>query len=201
MPATAARFAPGERGRCPQAPREVQTRSLRTAQIGGGTQAYNKSGIVMLGFVGDPEAGLYDHPVVGTGVPEDDWLFHKETFGQLAGGMTMNHRARRLTLRRGCYAGHRDVLLDPSTGSGRRALAALVKSADIVIGASRPRVLAGFGLDGEAAADRGTVWISITAAGRNSARVALGDDVRAGAGLVAWDEQRRPVFCGDAPTS
>ncbi len=96
------------------------------------------------------------------------------------------------------HAGHRAVLLDPATAAGRGALAALVAAADIVIEASRPRALAGFGLDAAEAVEQGTVWVSITAAGRGSPRIGFGDDVAAGAGLVARDERGRPVFCGDA---
>jgi crotonobetainyl-CoA:carnitine CoA-transferase CaiB-like acyl-CoA transferase len=96
------------------------------------------------------------------------------------------------------HAGHRAVMLDPATPGGRRSMSALVQAADIVIEASRPRALAGFGLDAEAVAERGAIWVSITAAGRNSPRVGFGDDVAAGAGLVAYDERREPVFCGDA---
>lgn len=96
------------------------------------------------------------------------------------------------------HAGHRSVMLDPATLPGRRALSRLVEAADIVIEASRPRALAGFGLDAEAAAADGTIWVSITAAGRASPRIGFGDDVAAGAGLVAYDTDRGPVFCGDA---
>ena len=96
------------------------------------------------------------------------------------------------------HAGHRAVLLDPATAAGRGALAALVAAADIVIEASRPRALAGFGLDAAEAVEQGTVWVSITAAGRGSPRIGFGDDVAAGAGLVARDERGQPVFCGDA---
>jgi hypothetical protein len=96
------------------------------------------------------------------------------------------------------HAGQRSVLLDPATPAGRRALAGLVAAADIVIEASRPRALEGFGLDARAAADQGTIWVSITAAGRESPRIGFGDDVAAGAGLVACDQAGEPVFCGDA---
>jgi CoA-transferase family III len=96
------------------------------------------------------------------------------------------------------HAGHRAVLIDPATAAGRTALAALVAAADIVIESSRPRALAGFGLDAAEAVEQGTTWVSITAAGRGSARVGFGDDVAAGAGLVACDERGQPVFCGDA---
>jgi hypothetical protein len=96
------------------------------------------------------------------------------------------------------HAGHRAVLLDPTMVSGRAALAALVAAADIVIESSRPRALAGFGLDADAAVEQGTIWVSITAAGRDSTRVGFGDDVAAGAGLVACDERGQPVFCGGA---
>jgi CoA-transferase family III len=96
------------------------------------------------------------------------------------------------------HAGHRAVLIDPTTTVGRAALAALVAAADIVIESSRPRALAGFGLDAAEAVEQGTTWVSITAAGRGSTRVGFGDDVAAGAGLVACDEDGQPVFCGDA---
>jgi CoA-transferase family III len=93
------------------------------------------------------------------------------------------------------HGGHRSVVLDPTDAAGRRALHALVAAADVVIEASRPRALAGWGLDARATA--GT-WISITAAGRASDRVGFGDDIAAAAGLVARDDRGDPVFCGDA---
>ncbi|MFE4499230.1 CoA transferase [Rhodococcus sp. NPDC056743] len=96
------------------------------------------------------------------------------------------------------HAGHESVVLDPSTSPGRSALAQLVERADIVIEASRPRALAGFGLDAEAAAASGTTWISITAAGRNSDRIGFGDDIAASSGLVAHNNSGEPVFVGDA---
>lgn len=95
------------------------------------------------------------------------------------------------------HAGHRSVVLDPDEPGGRNALAALVASADIVIEASRPRALAGFGLDAAGAVADGKTWISITAAGRDSARVGFGDDVAAGAGLVVRNDGAL-LFCGDA---
>lgn len=96
------------------------------------------------------------------------------------------------------HAGHRSVVLDPADPAGRRAMAALVEAADVVVEASRPRALAGFGLDAHTAVAAGGTWISITAAGRASNRVGFGDDVAASAGLVALDDRGEPVFCGDA---
>jgi hypothetical protein len=96
------------------------------------------------------------------------------------------------------HHGHRSVVLDPADPNGRSALHALVRRADIVIESSRPRALARFGLDAAAEVERGCVWVSITAAGRDSQRVGFGDDVAAGSGLIAWDGQGMPVFCGDA---
>jgi crotonobetainyl-CoA:carnitine CoA-transferase CaiB-like acyl-CoA transferase len=96
------------------------------------------------------------------------------------------------------HAGHRSVVLDPQTSAGRDAMAALADAADIVIEASRPRALARFGLDADAAAARGTTWVSITAYGRAADRVGFGDDVAAGSGLVAMDGDGQPLFCGDA---
>jgi len=96
------------------------------------------------------------------------------------------------------HAGHRSVILDPRTSGGRAEMAALVRAADIVIESSRPRALARFGLDAAGAAAAGTTWVSITAYGRASDRVGFGDDVAAGAGLVARDADGLPVFAGDA---
>jgi crotonobetainyl-CoA:carnitine CoA-transferase CaiB-like acyl-CoA transferase len=96
------------------------------------------------------------------------------------------------------HAGHRCVALDPGTGHSREAMAALVDAADIVIESSRPRALARFGLDAVAAAAKGTTWVSITAYGRASDRVGFGDDVAAGAALVAFDADGVPLFAGDA---
>lgn len=96
------------------------------------------------------------------------------------------------------HAGHRSIVVDPETREGRAVLARLVQAADIVIEASRPRALIGFGLDAAAAAAAGTTWVSITAAGRVSGRIGFGDDIAAGAGLVAWTPDGTPVFVGDA---
>jgi hypothetical protein len=96
------------------------------------------------------------------------------------------------------HGGHRSVALDPADPAGRTAMHALVRRADIVIEASRPRALAGFGLDALAEVERGCTWVSITACGRASDRVGFGDDVAAASGLLACDGQGLPVFCGDA---
>jgi len=92
------------------------------------------------------------------------------------------------------HAGHRSVVADPAEPEGRRLLHALVAAADIVIEASRPRALANWGLHPQ---NTDATWVSITAAGRASNRIGFGDDVAAGAGLVAVD-RAAPVFVGDA---
>ena len=96
------------------------------------------------------------------------------------------------------HSGHESVVLDPDTPAGRSALALLVERADIVVEASRPRALAGFGLDADAAVASGTTWISITAAGRDSPRIGFGDDIAASSGLIAHDDAGSPAFVGDA---
>ncbi|MFV2173115.1 CoA transferase [Actinomadura sp. LOL_011] len=96
------------------------------------------------------------------------------------------------------HAGHRSVVLDPGTAPGRDAMAALVDAADIVVEASRPRALARFGLDADAAVAAGTTWVSITAYGRDTDRVGFGDDVAAASGLVCREPDGTPLFCGDA---
>jgi crotonobetainyl-CoA:carnitine CoA-transferase CaiB-like acyl-CoA transferase len=101
------------------------------------------------------------------------------------------------------HGGHASVGLDLTTSGGRAALAQLVAAADVVIESSRPRALAQLGIDAEATvgARPGVTWVSITGHGREGTagrRVAFGDDAAVAAGLVAHDDQDRPVFCGDA---
>ncbi|HEX4017234.1 MAG TPA: CoA transferase [Frankiaceae bacterium] len=90
------------------------------------------------------------------------------------------------------------LIVDPSSALDRARLAALVRSADVVIEASRPRALAGWGLSAEAAVADGVVWLSITAHGRaNGDRIGFGDDVAVAAGLAGL-RGRDYVFVGDA---
>jgi hypothetical protein len=100
--------------------------------------------------------------------------------------------------------GHkRSVALDLQSREGIRVLQALVRRADIVIEASRPRALTHLGIVAgeEVIADGGPrVWISITGYGRTGEgtnRVAFGDDAAAAGGLVAWTDEG-PLFCVDA---
>ncbi|MET0829248.1 MAG: CoA transferase [Microbacterium sp.] len=79
-------------------------------------------------------------------------------------------------------------------------LRALLDEADVVIEASRPRALRALGIDAHAAAERGAVWVSLTAYGRSGAdgmRVGFGDDVAASAGLARWGSDG-PYPVGDA---
>src|SRR4051794_16242595 len=100
------------------------------------------------------------------------------------------------------HAGHAAISVDPRDPQDRALLRDLVAAAHIVIEASRPRALAGWGLSAEDAAAAGTAWVSITAYGRAGAdaqRIGFGDDIAAAAGLVAEDpETGATVFCGDA---
>jgi crotonobetainyl-CoA:carnitine CoA-transferase CaiB-like acyl-CoA transferase len=102
-------------------------------------------------------------------------------------------------------AGKESVSVDFDTPEGRRALATLISSADVVIESSRPRALAALGIDAATlvAREPGLVWVSITGYGRRepeSARVAFGDDAGAAAGLAMAlaGPSGTPVFCGDA---
>jgi hypothetical protein len=97
------------------------------------------------------------------------------------------------------HAGHRSVLADFGSQSGRAALAALLGAADVVIEASRPRALANLGLAVQMLPHRpGQVWLSITGHGRAEPdRVAFGDDAAVAGGLVGW-VAGEPVFCADA---
>ena len=99
--------------------------------------------------------------------------------------------------------GHkRSVALDLKSPDGVRTLQELVRRADVVIEASRPRALAQLGLDGPAVVRAGgpQVWVSITGYGRSgdaANRVAFGDDAAAAGGLVVWSGEE-PLFCADA---
>ena len=99
--------------------------------------------------------------------------------------------------------GHKlSVALDFQSQSGVRILHDLVRRADVVIEASRPRALAQLGLDGPDVVRAGgpRLWVSITGYGRSgdsADRVGFGDDAAAAGGLVVWRDQI-PLFCADA---
>jgi hypothetical protein len=102
-------------------------------------------------------------------------------------------------------AGKRKVQLDLSGPTGRRALAELIRGADIVIEASRPRALQQMGIRWETFAEARPelVWISITGHGREEPQgnwVAFGDDAGVAAGLshVMRTATGHYEFAGDA---
>ncbi|WP_329242775.1 CoA transferase [Streptomyces sp. NBC_01478] len=80
------------------------------------------------------------------------------------------------------------------------ALDEIVAEADVVIEASRPRALRRLGLRAEEffAARPGRVWVGITGYGRESDRIAFGDDAAVAGGLTGVDPNGDPVFLGDA---
>ena len=96
----------------------------------------------------------------------------------------------------------RVVTLDLATADGRAQLLGHVAEADVVIESSRPRALEQLGAGPEKiTGPAGKVWLSITGYGRTGPgreRVAFGDDAAAAGGLVAWEDDDHPVFCGDA---
>lgn len=83
----------------------------------------------------------------------------------------------------------------------RARIEALLRAADVVIEASRPRTLARHGLSAEQLSPRlGQVWLQITAHGTGepeSEWVGFGDDTAVAGGLVGRSVTG-PVFCGDA---
>ncbi len=97
------------------------------------------------------------------------------------------------------HDGHRTITCDFRTPDGRSQLASLLRGADVVIEASRPRALRALGTPAEVVMHDGRprVWIQITGHGRESNRIAFGDDAAVAGGLVAWD-RNGPVFAGDA---
>ncbi len=97
----------------------------------------------------------------------------------------------------------RSVAFDFGTVAGVAALAQLIRRADVVIEASRPRALHQLGIvASEMVRDGGPrVWVSITGYGRRTSetaqRVGFGDDTAAAGGLVTW-WGGAPLFCADA---
>ncbi|MFG3025404.1 CoA transferase [Streptomyces sp. NPDC048254] len=98
------------------------------------------------------------------------------------------------------HAGHESIAVDFTRPEGQGALADLIRAADVVIEASRPRALAHLGLAPERLNHRaGKVWVSITGYGRRHPdRVAFGDDAAVAGGLVGRSADGEPVFCADA---
>jgi hypothetical protein len=94
------------------------------------------------------------------------------------------------------------VVADLTTDGGRRALAAVLSDADVVVTSARPRALDSLGWRPADHAARGTVWVTVTGYGltgpwRN--RVAFGDDAAvAGGAAVAAGGPDHPVFVLDA---
>lgn len=98
------------------------------------------------------------------------------------------------------HAGHAAVAVDFTRADGRRMLSELIRAADVVIEASRPRALQqlGVGPDQLEQHRAGKVWVSITGYGRAAPDlVAFGDDAAVAGGLVGWHDGE-PVFCADA---
>jgi hypothetical protein len=95
----------------------------------------------------------------------------------------------------------RSVALDFRQADGVETLRALIRRADVVIEASRPRALEQLGIDAadEVGGGGPQVWVSVTGYGRTDAsgRVAFGDDAAAGGGLAVWHDGA-PLFCADA---
>ena len=94
------------------------------------------------------------------------------------------------------------ITLDLGTADGHRRLRALLAEADVVIESSRPRALEQLGAGpGDVEGRAGRTWVSITGYGRAAPGrdwVAFGDDAAVAGGLVAWEDEGHPVFCGDA---
>lgn len=99
-------------------------------------------------------------------------------------------------------AGKRSVGLDLASTTGVDALHRLLRGADVMIEASRPRALEQLGIDATEvlATGRARAWVSITGHGRAGAgrnRPAFGDDAAVAGGLVCWTGGE-PCFCADA---
>ena len=102
-------------------------------------------------------------------------------------------------------AGKESVALDLASESGRALLRALLRRADIVVEAARPRALRQLGIIAEEylAANPSLTWVSISGYGRSepgASWVAFGDDGAVAGGLsgVLQAACGRVLFCADA---
>ncbi len=94
------------------------------------------------------------------------------------------------------------VQVDLASRDDRRFLNRLLRAADLVVEASRPRVMDAAGISPEALARQGTSWLSITAHGRTgpaAQRVGFGDDAAVAGGLYLRGARGGPMmFVADA---
>ena len=91
------------------------------------------------------------------------------------------------------------VSLDLPTPGAVGDLRRMIAEADVVLEASRPRVMQQWGICPDDVVEAGTAWVSITGHGRrgsHSNRVAFGDDAAVSGGLVVPGDP--PLFVGDA---
>ena len=91
------------------------------------------------------------------------------------------------------------VSLDLPAPSAVGELRELIAGADLVLEASRPRVMHQWGICPDRVVEAGTAWVSITGHGRrgpDSNRIAFGDDAAVSGGLVVPGDP--PMFVGDA---
>lgn len=101
--------------------------------------------------------------------------------------------------------GKSELTLELHKESGVKALVELIRSADIIIEASRPRALRQMGIVAEDLIEEipGLTWISITGYGREEPQanwIAYGDDAGVAGGLSAeiYRATGKWMFCGDA---
>ncbi|NDH84780.1 MAG: hypothetical protein EBY65_07925 [Acidimicrobiia bacterium] len=97
-------------------------------------------------------------------------------------------------------AGKETITIDFGDRADQALLRRMVAAADLVIEASRPRALAGVGLDPSTVVEASaTSWLSITGHGRidDPDRIGFGDDAAVAGGL--WiDDPGCPMFVADA---
>lgn len=97
------------------------------------------------------------------------------------------------------HGAKRIVKLDLSSDTGREVLASLVRDADVVITAARPRGLVGIGLPPTLGQD--LIHVAVTAHGffgPGADRIGFGDDCAVSGGLVDTDHRGVPTFVADA---
>ncbi|MFG2027191.1 aldehyde dehydrogenase family protein [Streptomyces sp. NPDC048825] len=114
------------------------------------------------GFVGDPDAGVYAHPVIVAGVRQDDELYRTETFGPLVSVMQYDTFDEAVALANGHGYGLSAAVY---TGSARtafsfreRCTAGMVSVNNSTVGAEAHLPFGGNGLSGNGSRQSG-IWV------------------------------------------
>src|SRR3954469_408272 len=114
------------------------------------------------GFVGDPDAGIYDHPTIVSGVRSDDDLYLNETFGPIVGVMKFGDFDEAIELANGHGYGLSSAIYNndakAAVGFRERVAAGMVSINNSTSGAEAHLPFGGNGKSGNGSRQSG-IWV------------------------------------------